>query len=363
MPNILAGSKETADYATVRFFLYVFALNRRNNTYMMIKELLPRGFIVRAPTMEDLEAVTQLVNAYEIAVEGTSETTLDDIRTGWQMPDFHLDTDAWVVLSPEGEYVGSVDVGHRQHVKIYEYGCVHPDYWGRGIGSYLLQVAEDRALQHIPEAAPDARVSLGTSVNSKDVTAKRLLEDHGFQLVRHFWRMGIEMRETPPAAQWVEGISIQTMAPGMERAVFEADEEAFLDHWGHIPSTFDEWQHWTVKRESFDPSLVFLAMDGDQIAGFALCANEKELGGWVHVLGVRRPWRRKGLGLALLHHAFAEFYYRGIHNVYLGVDAQSLTGATRLYERAGMHVVKEFQRYEKELRAGEELSTQFVEEG
>jgi mycothiol synthase len=330
---------------------------------MLIKELLPSGFTMRSPTMGDLEAVTRLINTCEMAVDGKAEVTLDEMRTVWQMPDFHLETDARVVLSPEGEYVGVLEVSHRQHVKVNEYGCVHPDYEGRGIGSLLLQVAEERARQHIPEAAAGARVSLGTGVSSKAVAAQRLLEEHGFQVVRHFWRMGIELHETPPAAQWAEGITVQSMVPGMERAVFEADEEAFLDHWGHIPGTFDEWERWTVKREGFDPALWFLAMDGDQIAGFALCQDEKELGGWVHVLGVRRPWRRKGVGLALLHQAFAEFYRRGIYNVYLGVDAQSLTGATRLYERAGMHVVKEFRRYEKELRAGRELSTQFVEEG
>lgn len=316
---------------------------------------------MRPPKMEDLEPITRLVNTCEIAVEGTSETTLDDVRTSWQMPDFHLDTDARVVLSPVGEYVGALDMGHRQHVKIYMHGCVHPDYQGQGIGSYLLRVAEERARQHIPEAAPEARVTLGTGVSNKDVAAQRLLEENGFQPARHFWRMGIELHETPPVAQWADGITVRTMTPDMARAVFEADEEAFQDHWGHVPGSFDEWEHWTVKRESFDPSLVFLAMDGDQIAGLALCANEKEAGGWVHVLGVRRPWRRKGIGLALLYHAFAEFYRRGIFNVYLGVDAQSLTGATRLYERAGMHVVRENKRYEKELRAGKELSTQSIE--
>lgn len=60
---------------------------------------------------------------------------------------------------------------------------------------------------------------------------------------------------------------------------------------------------------------------------------------------------------------FGEFFKRGIRNVYLGVDAQSLTGATRLYERAGMHVIRQYNSYEKELRAGKELSTQFVEGG
>ena len=80
--------------------------------------------------------------------------------------------------------------------------------------------------------------------------------------------------------------------------------------------------------------------------------------GWVSTLGVRRPWRRKGLGLALLQHSFGEFHRRGKCRVGLGVDADSLTGATRLYEKAGMEVHRQYASYEKELRAGVDLSTQ-----
>ena len=82
--------------------------------------------------------------------------------------------------------------------------------------------------------------------------------------------------------------------------------------------------------------------------------------GWVDTLGVRRPWRRKGLGMALLQHSFGEFYRRGKYKVGLDVDSQNLTGATRLYERAGMHVARTYISYEKELRAGIELSTQAI---
>jgi ribosomal protein S18 acetylase RimI-like enzyme len=102
-------------------------------------------------------------------------------------------------------------------------------------------------------------------------------------------------------------------------------------------------------------------MDGEQIAGISLCGIEKTSDAWVQTLGVLRSWRRQGLALALLQHSFREFYKRGLHTVYLAVDAQSLTGATRLYERAGMHIVRQNDRYEKELRAGRELSTQMVE--
>ncbi|HZO75135.1 MAG TPA: GNAT family N-acetyltransferase [Ktedonobacteraceae bacterium] len=327
----------------------------------MITEKLPRGLTMRHPTMADLEAVTDVIRSCEVALDGTAETTLDDIRTGWQMPGFDLTKDAWLVFSDEGKVVGLAGVEHREHARLYTGGEVHPDYRNRGIGTYLLHLGEERARQHIPLAPSGARVTLNCGANSKDEAKIRLLEEHGFTRVRYFWRMAIEMDAAPPTPQWAEGITLRTFTPEMTRAVYEADEEAFKDHWGHVRSPFDEWEHWTVKRKDFDPTLWFLAMDGDEIAGISLCQDEKESGGWVHVLGVRRPWRRKGVGLALLYHSFGEFYKRDIRNVYLGVDAQSLTGATRLYERAGMHVIRQYNSYEKELRAGKELSTQFID--
>jgi mycothiol synthase len=308
--------------------------------------------------MDDAEAVANLTRLCEIELYGEAETTLNDVLTEWQEPTYNLATDAWVVLSPEGEIVGANGVFHRKHVRIHTGADVHPDYRTRGIGTYLLSQAEARAYQLMAEVAPGIRVTLNTGVSSKNIAAQRLLERHGFKQVRTFWRMKIEMNEAPPIPKWAEGITVRTFAPGMERAVFEADEEAFQDHWGHLPGQFEVWKHRTFKREGFDPSLWFLAMDGNEIAGFSLCKDEKEAGGWVHVLGVRRPWRRRGIGLALLHHSFGEFYRRGIRNVYLGVDAQNLTGATRLYKRAGMHVIRQYNSYEKELRAGRELSTQ-----
>jgi len=49
----------------------------------------------------------------------------------------------------------------------------------------------------------------------------------------------------------------------------------------------------------------------------------------------------------LLLHAFAEFRHRGLKGAVLGVDAESNTGANRLYEQAGMHVAARFDIYEK----------------
>ncbi len=329
----------------------------------MVTSVLPRGFVLRRPTVDDIEGILSLIQTCEIERQGHAETTLEDMQLWIQDPDFTLGTDAWLVLSSEGKVAAFASVEHNRHVRLFAGVDVHPQYRGRGIGTQLLQLNEERAHEHIAEAPEDARIAMLTRVDERSDAARHVLVKHGYTHVRSFWRMEIELREAPPVPRWAEGITLRTLAddPSMFRAVFEADEEAFEDHWGHMPAPFEDWERWTSKRENFDPSLWFLAMDRDEIAGFSLCANEGELGGWVHSLGVRRQWRRKGIGEALLYQSFGEFYKRGIYTVSLGVDASSLTGATRLYERVGMHINRRSNTYEKELRAGREMSVQSLE--
>ena len=104
-----------------------------------------------------------------------------------------------------------------------------------------------------------------------------------------------------------------------------------------------------LEASDFDPTLWFVVKDAGEIAGFSLCWANRFGGPHVGLIGVRGPWRRRGLGLALLHHSFGEFHRRGERRVGLGVDAENATGATLLYERAGMHVHAEEVVYEKEL--------------
>jgi mycothiol synthase len=177
--------------------------------------------------------------------------------------------------------------------------------------------------------------------------------------------MLIEMDTPAPDAVFPEGITLRTYQTEADaEALYLAVEDSFRDHFGFVEEPFEEglkrFKHfWT--SEGFDPTLLFMAMDGDQVAGINLCRphsyNDPDMG-WVGTLGVRRPWRKHGLGLALLRHSFNEFYRRGKRKVGLGVDAQNLTGALRLYENAGMHVHQAFDQYERELRPGIEISTQ-----
>jgi mycothiol synthase len=296
--------------------------------------------------------VAELVETCDIAEHGEPDQTLEDLRVHWGNPELNLETDAWVVVAPGGRIVGYAVMFNKENLRLHVIAHVHPDYCGQGIGTYLARTGEARARRQALEAPPGAGISLFNSIGAGNRAAREILEREGYTVARHFWRMQIDMNGAPPVAEWPDGISVRSYVPGQDdRATFEAIEEAFEDHWGYIPGRFETWEQAMIKHEDFDPGLWFLAVEGDQIAGACLCFNYS-FEGWVDELGVRRPWRRKGLGLALLRHSFSQFYRRGQSRVALGVDSQNTTGATRLYERAGMRVARQYDSYQKVLRPG-----------
>lgn len=335
---------------------------------------LPGGFLMRPATLEDLEPAVGVMNAWSKQVLNRKKFILEEVHREWLEPGFDLSKDACVVVDPHDRIVGFAEVfdpGHP-HARIYCWGVVDPGVSSPGLLKQLLAWAEQRARLSISYAPPDARVALFTHCLTSQKETQAYFENAGFIFQRHSLRMVLELTGEPEPPIWPDGITVRAMKPGIEeRAVVQAVRDAFRDHWGFVESPFEEefarWQHLMEDNPHFDPELWFLAFDGDQIAGISLCwpvtRDEHDLG-WVGTLGVRRPWRRRGLALALLQHSFLELWRRGKSRVGLGVDAQSLTGATRLYEKAGMHPDPERQIsiYEKELRPGVELSTQNLEE-
>lgn len=320
--------------------------------------ILPENLIERSPTMDDLEAVVALRNACAVDDIGSGNLTVARQRTEWTDANFDLASDAWLVATREGRIVGYADFGEDEPPVAHEMaGVVHPDFRGQGIGTHLLRRVEQRARRSIAKAPPDAWVGLQIGIYTTNETARHLLEHEGYGSVRRWYRMLIEMNDPPPAPRLPEGIIIRTFALGQEdRAVHAAYEEAMADEWGHPPLTYEEWRHYKIDGEdNFDPTLWFLALEGDQIAGLTICRWERPGvpdEGHVRDVGVRPAWRRRGIALALLQHAFGEFYRRAKRKVGLGVDATSLTGADRLYDKAGMRVLLAMHIYEKELRPG-----------
>lgn len=336
--------------------------------------LIPAGFQMRPARFEDLAAVVGVLNAAFQQLLGADRFSENEIGGDWERPGFNLETDSQVAVAEGGEIVAYFDVFDftESHVQLNCWGQVHPAYTGRGLASAMLGWCETRARSSIPMAPSGTRVTLMISTLSVDRTAIRVVEHSGFKQVRRSLRMVIDLDHEIAEPDWPDGIEVREFVLGQDdEAIIYALREIFSDHWGYTEKPFElelaRYRHFWATDEVFDPSLDFLAMDGDQVAGISLCYSKIEEDpemGWVGSLGVRRPWRRKGIGLALLLHSFRAIQRRGQKRVGLGVDAQNLTGATRLYERAGMHPDKnwEWLVFEKELRSGIELSRQSLEE-
>jgi ribosomal protein S18 acetylase RimI-like enzyme len=151
--------------------------------------------------------------------------------------------------------------------------------------------------------------------------------------------------------QWTKGSVSAHLSKIDEQATYQTDEEVAKAK-GYQPAQLEAWEkRMGMDRETFDPGIWYLACERETIVGVALNAFGKEPDTlWVDHLSVRREWRRKGIGKALLLHSFGEFYKRGVRVVKLSVDSKSLTSAPRLYESVGMKTVQQYHIYKKELQ-------------
>ncbi|HET9915200.1 MAG TPA: GNAT family N-acetyltransferase [Anaerolineales bacterium] len=328
------------------------------DTNLQVQETsLAPGLKLRSTQWADLNSVAQLtLDVLTADGDPTFAMSPEEVEREWKTPGFELERDTWVVETAAGRIVGyEVFLEKHAHASLMGDGYVHPEYRGRGVGTTLLRALDGRAREEIRLAEPGLRVFLRNITSMRDTRARELHENEGYQSIRFSWHMEIDLDQAPRSPVWPAGIELRPFVlEAHNRAVFEADEEAFRDHWGHTPGTFEDWQHQVTGREDFDPSLWLIAWDGDEIAGYSLCRYRMG-NGWVDALGVRRPWRKLGLGEALLLHSFAEFHQRGTRTIGLIVDSQNPSGATRLYQKVGMHATAEFVYYEKELRPGREL--------
>jgi mycothiol synthase len=326
-------------------------------------------FTLRPTTLDDMPGALALANTCSQAIMGADEFTIEDYRKSWGDPARDIAADTQIAQTADGTIIGCVELwNNTPYVGCWIWACVHPAFCDQGVGTALMDWAEQRARVALDRAPVGTRIVLEASTISSRQPSIDLLSDRGYSAVRRRLSMARELAGELPAPVWPAGITVRTMRLDEELALYRAKNEAFRDHWGHVEAPeqegFAAWQHRRINDSSYDPSLWFVALEGNQIAGFSLCQlriSEDPAMGWVNSLGVRRPWRRLGVARALLHHSFGELRRRGQARIGLDVDAGSLTGATHLYEQAGMRVTRQTIFFEKELRPGTDLATQTIE--
>ncbi|MFN2198344.1 MAG: GNAT family N-acetyltransferase [Anaerolineales bacterium] len=269
------------------------------------------------------------------------------------------DQDTCVAISPQGEVAAfaiifvnpesDADADLQAHLWME----VHPDYRVDGLRRALAEWALQRAKVRLASLSDDLPRKVQVSADEKLADHKMVYEALGFVSVRYFYHMRRHLSQPIIAPKLPAGLQLVTYQPEDSEGLHAAFNDAFADHWNFYPASKADWELWFVGGEDFRPDLTLLVKDGDEIAAFSINGVNPERNaqrgvqeGWVHQLGTRRPWRKRGLATQLLLASMQAFKADGLEYATLGVDTENPTGALKIYEKVGFEPFRSFVVYE-----------------
>lgn len=238
----------------------------------------------------------------------------------------------------------------------YSLGWVLPEWRRKGIGSAILKQNE-RRIREVAAGHPDNKLKFYQNDHDEPMAGvAALLKENEYQEVRWGYEMQRAIEAPLPDAPMPTGIEVRPVQEDHYRQIWEAQNEAFRDHWGHSEGTEGEFQRWLSDPITFSPNLWKVAWEEDQVAGMVLnFVNEEEneeydrKRGYTEFISVRRPWRQRGLSKSLLVQSIQMFREMGFEETVLGVDTQNPNHALDLYQGVGYEIKRKGIVYRKPL--------------
>jgi GNAT superfamily N-acetyltransferase len=324
----------------------------------------------------DAPLVVQLINAAVARTIGVRRAVVDAVGQVRLMRYVPVNSERVVAVDAHNVPIGYVYLAPMEQYILNETGgAVHPNHWGRGIGTELVEWATRRATELAERAPNDVSVLLQVNLFDAEQEAIQLFSQQAFSRVREWVHMVIDL-DTPPAEPTLpHGLTLRPMDLDNDwDVVGPAMDAAYADHWGVIPTApaglegddaddpeldaDDEEAPPSDTSYSNAPGACFIVLDGDMVVGGILCNAklvERDDSGRVGSLFVRPTYRRQGIGRALMLAAFQAFWRHGIRRVILDTDKHSFTGAPWFYEHVGMRAYRVEWLYEKIVRPGLEV--------
>ncbi len=298
----------------------------------------------------DFPVLHALLLAANVADGVDWRPTIEDIRRNYShMPHCDPYTDL-IVAEVDGvpAAYGRCDWWERlEGTRVYyHFRHIRPEWRGRGIETALIGWQEQR-LREVAAAHLQGPKQLASECLQAQATHLAALEAAGYTPEAYHAVMGRPHLEDIPDAPLPEGIEVRPALPEHYRAIWDAEQEAFRDHWGYVPPQEGDYEHYFLEDPVFDPTVWCIAWEGDQVVGMVRgFIDEKEneaLGrkrGWTERISVRRPWRRRGVARALLCQSLRLMKERGMTGAALGVHTGNPNGAFQLYQSVGFEVVR-----------------------
>jgi len=322
------------------------------------------GYELRPLRRDDLPALLEilLAEAAEAGVE--SSASLPQLLREWEDPWSPPETDSLCACdAATGALVGVARAYTKPEPAVRDAFsflslALRPGAAPSGLAEALLDWAERTGRARLAGTAGPLPGVLRIPCDRKEESRAALFERRGFAARRIYRRMRRALAEPIPEPELPEGLRALPYAPSYRDALREAFNETFSDHWGFEPVTEEDWRLFFIDTEEFRPDLSWLALAGEEIAGYSIngvneaeCERLGERRAWISQLGVRRPWRKRGVATALLRLSMRSFRDAGLEAAVLGVDSENLTGAVAIYERAGFRAFREIRLFEKAVSA------------
>ena len=244
---------------------------------------------------------------------------------------------------------------HLDGPLVYGHVCfVDPAVRGRGVGSALFAWNEERLREIAADHEAPEKV-FETWVDDRNAAAMTLVRTSGYEADTYAAEMVRPTVTGLPDHPLPAGLELRPVREEDLRAIWEADADAFRDHWGYVEPTEAGYQRFLGFPYN-DFSLWKVAWDEQGVAGqvrsFVDPQQNAEFGrlrGWTENISTARRWRRRGVAKALIVESIRELADRGMTEVALGVHTENPNGAYDLYSGLGYEVVATWTTYRKPL--------------
>lgn len=306
----------------------------------------------------DLAPIADMLNACEAVDHYDEGTSIEELRSEFSSPGVDVERDLRLWYASNDALVGFGQLWIPSEGEVTDgflWFKVHPEQRDGGIEDEIILWAEER-LREVGRTR-GTRIELRSSGRENNEVRAALFERHGLTVDRYYWRMGRSLQDPIPEPQFPAGYSLGYVRGDEDVEPWVAAyNQSFIDHYNHHPMLAADRLH--RMREPFyvaEQDLVAIAPDGT-VSAFCWCSinpmeNERSgrSEGWIGLLGTRRGHRNIGLGRAMLHAGLQRLKADGVQIALLGVDGDSPTGATRLYESAGFRKIFTIVSYVKQL--------------